>query len=303
MNLRLRARQSAVLAVGIALAACGGGDKSPAAPPSAPPATQPSAPTGAPSTVLSQSCLRIGGSLAAGTEKCAKENPDFLAEVDDAINDLIHEKPEIFNLNDEKGAGGYRILSEGAFTVGVIQNLDKKGLCGGQYAEELAVKKNNNYSENYDIVTADQHIRRGTGSYASTCTPASFTNRDAPQGTNAGCTLSYSRTLVCSRESKGVFLAQVMAAIDKVAKEHPEYFDFNDHAKGTDWYKVKNPDAYTKGIVANLLAVGLCARWDGEEINVKNTNDWSENYDILLADNHVWLGAGTYRVTCYPAYF
>jgi hypothetical protein len=30
--------------------------------------------------------------------------------------------------------------------------------------------------------------------------------------------------------------------------------------------------------MANLLAVGNCARWDGEETDVKNTNDWSENY-------------------------
>src|SRR6266511_3907223 len=36
------------------------------------------------------------------------------------------------------------------------------------------VKENNSYSENYDIVTAQNFIRRGPKSYLATCTPANF---------------------------------------------------------------------------------------------------------------------------------
>jgi hypothetical protein len=304
MNLRLHSCRPVVVTLVFALlGACGGGDKTPSSPVTPPPTTQPPATT-PPPPVLSQSCERIGASPASGKEKCQTEIPQFLDQLDDAINELVREEPGIFNLNDVRGAGGYRVLSEGAYTVGIIKNLDKKGLCGGLYGEELAIKENNSYSDNFDIITATGHARRGIASYRSTCTPASFTNPVPPAGTNPGCTLSYSRSLACSRDVDNiVFLKQVMAAVDKVAKDHPEFFDFTEHAKGTDWYRVLNPDAYTRGIVTNLIAVGLCARWDGEEINVKNTNDWSENYDILTAERFVRLGEGSYRVTCHPAYF
>jgi hypothetical protein len=304
MNLRLHSGRPAVVAALVALlGACGGGDKTPSAPVTPPPTTQPPATTPAP-PVLSQSCERIGASPASCKEKCQTEIPQFLDQLDDAIDELVRAQPEIFNLNDIRGAGGYGVMSEGAFWVGVIKNLDKKGLCAGIYGEEMAIKENNNYSDNYDLITADRHIRRGPSSYRSTCAPASFTNDIPPAGTNPGCTLAYSRALACSREvDKIAFLKQVMAAVDKVSKDHPEFFDFTEHARGTDWYKVLNPDAYTRGVVTNLLAAGVCARWDGEEINVKNTNDWSENYDILTAENFVRLGEGSYRVTCYPAYF
>ena len=52
-----------------------------------------------------------------------------------------------------------------------------------------------------------------------------------------------------------------------------------------------------------LLAKGVCARWDGEELNVKTNNVSSENYDILTAKGYMRRGDGSYRVTCYPAYF
>jgi hypothetical protein len=232
------------------------------------------------------------------------ESSAYLQVVDEAIDDTVHRHPEYFDLNDIQGAGGYRVLSLGGLTVGVIESLDRMGYCGGQYGEELAVKQNNNYSENFALTSSKGYVRRGSSTYRSTCTPASFTNTDPPVGNNPGCTLNYSHALACSRElQRIVFLDQVMAAIDKVGKEHPEIFDFTSHAPGTNGVKVLHPDAYTKAVVANLLAAGLCARWDGEEINVKNTDDWSENYDILTADSFERVGEGAYRVTCYPAYF
>jgi hypothetical protein len=303
MSSRIHVGRSVVVCLVVLLGACGGGDKTPSAPVTPPPTTQPPATT-PPAPVLSASCDRIGPSPASGKEKCAPDHPQFLDQLDDAIDELVHSNPGIFNLNDVRGAGGYYVVSQGALWVGVIKNLDKKGLCAGIYSEEMAIKENNNYSDNYDLMTADGHLRRGESSYRSTCAPASFTNDVAPVGTNPGCTLAYSRSIACSREVEHIkFLKQVTDAVKKTQKEHPEIFDFTQHAKGTDGALVVNPDAYEKNMVSNLLAVGLCARWDGEELNVKNTNDWSENYDILTADNFVRSGEGSYRVTCYPAYF
>jgi hypothetical protein len=252
---------------------------------------------------LSASCTRLGLSPETGTQKCQMESPTFLDDVNTAIDETVAQHPEYFNLSDQQGAGGYRVISLGGLTMGIIQNLDKKGICGGIYGEELAVKNTNVFSDNYALTSSKGYIRRGINSYRSTCYPASFSVPLPPAGNDPGCTLSYSFALNCSRENQSLYLAAVLAAVDKVGKDHPEYFDFTDHQPGTDWYKVLNPDGYTKGIVSNLLAQGLCARWDGEEINVKTTNTKSENFDILTAQNYVRLGDGAYRVTCYPAYF
>ena len=252
---------------------------------------------------LSASCTRLGLSPESGNQKCRPDAPTFLDDVSTAIDETVAQHPEYFNLNDQDGAGGYRVLSQGGLTLGIVQNLDKKGICGALYGEELAVKASNDFSDNFDIMNSKGYIRRGPASYRSTCVPASFSVPLPPQGTDAGCTLSYSLSLVCSREDKTLFLDAVMAAVDKVSKDHPEYFDFTDFQTGTTWYKVNDVDGYTKGVVSNLLAQGFCARWDGEEINVKNSNVKSENFDILTAQNYVRLGDGAYRVTCYPAYF
>ena len=85
----------------------------------------------------------------------------------------------------------------------------------------------------------------------------------------------------------------------------PEIFDFNSvqAGGGPGWYYVKDQGAYTQGMVQILLAKNYCARWDGEELNVKTSNENSENYDILTAQGYVRRGDGAYRVTCYPAYF
>jgi hypothetical protein len=49
--------------------------------------------------------------------------------------------------------------------------------------------------------------------------------------------------------------------------------------------------------------MGVCAIFDGEEIGVKNTNAFNDQYDIHLASGHVRRGEGSYRATCTPAQF
>jgi hypothetical protein len=66
---------------------------------------------------------------------------------------------------------------------------------------------------------------------------------------------------------------------------------------------VLDPDAYVAGVVQGMGRRGYCALYDGEELAVKNTNDFSDQFDILTADNRVRSGSESYRATCRPAWF
>jgi hypothetical protein len=292
---------AAVLVVGSG--ACGGGG-APGGPssPSPTPAPLPT-PTPVPSDPpLSAACDRLRLGMASGQERCRPEGPTYLDQLDEAIERLVSQKPQIFDQADVRGAGEYLVLSEGQFFVGVIQNLDQMGLCAGLYAEELAITDRPDFSDNYDIHLSTGHIRRGDSSYRSTCYPASFTTPMPPAGHVAGCTLPNSLSLSCKRESP-VFLQAISDALVEITRTQPGIFDLNDARGQSDGYRVLDPGAYTSGLVTILLGKGFCARWDGEEINVKRDNVSSENYDVLRADGYMRRGEGSYRVSCYPAYF
>ena len=105
----------------------------------------------------------------------------------------------------------------------------------------------------------------------------------------------------CTDESPQ-FLGAMERAITAVTTNNPEYFDFNDK-KCDDCYYVKNVDGYLNGVIKQLNKQGVCAMYDGEEMAVKNTNNFSEQWDILLASGHIRRGAGAYRGVCRPAIF
>lgn len=296
--------RAAVALLTAALIACGGGSSGPSNP-STPLPTPVPTPTPIPTEPpLSASCVRLSLGQATGQERCRVEGTDFLDDVDEAIDELVAQQPHIFDLNQVAGGGGYKILSEGAYTVGVIKNLDKRGLCAGIYGEELAVAQSAGYSENFDIVDSRGFIRRGTSTYRSTCQPASFTTPQAPAGNTPGCNLPASVSLACQDE-EGEFSQLVEDALDQLVREQPGLFDTNDIQRGApaNWYRVKDEAAYTQGLVRILISKGVCARWDGEEINIKKHNVSSENYDILTAQGYVRRGTGAYQVDCFPAYF
>lgn len=98
------------------------------------------------------------------------------------------------------------------------------------------------------------------------------------------------------------FALPVNEAIAIVENEHPELFDFRKSRGGLS-YLVVDPDRYTAGVAYVLSTRGFCAIWDGEEIAMKNTNAFNEQYDILTFEGYVRWGAGAYQSTCYPAWF
>ena len=46
--------------------------------------------------------------------------------------------------------------------------------------------------------------------------------------------------------------------------------------------------------------MGLCAYYDGEELGVKNSNSFNDQFDILVSSGHIRRGAGSYRAHLPP---
>jgi hypothetical protein len=122
-----------------------------------------------------------------------------------------------------------------------------------------------------------------------------------PLPSGGSCTPGTGSGLNCPRTSP-MLLGEVDAAIDALAEQRPGLFDFGDMRGDRGWL-VLDPVAYHEGVAAVLTSWGLCAIYDGEEIAVKRNNDYSEQYDIHLSTGHVRRGEGSYRATCYPAWF
>ena len=91
-------------------------------------------------------------------------------------------------------------------------------------------------------------------------------------------------------------------AIQKTIQEHPELFDFNEELGGGSW-KVLDREKYINTTVENIHAQGVCSRAEVEEIQVKTSNDFNEQYNIWVSSGHVRHGPRSYITTCFPAQF
>jgi hypothetical protein len=106
---------------------------------------------------------------------CGREKATHLAAVDEAINQVVREHPEVFDLAGRQPAEGwYRIVNTTAYDNYVVEALKARGYCSRHDGEELVVKRENTFSEHFDISTSEGNVRRGEGSYRSTCYPAAF---------------------------------------------------------------------------------------------------------------------------------
>jgi len=96
----------------------------------------------------------------------------------------------------------------------------------------------------------------------------------------------------CSVETPS-FQAQVEAAQAEVFRTRPDLFSGN---------LVRSEDAYVQEVARVLRTRGLCAAQGGpkDEVAVKTTNAWNDQYDIVLASGQTWT---SYEVTCRPARF
>jgi hypothetical protein len=105
---------------------------------------------------------------------CTMQSESFLKAVDDAITLLTQQKPSLFDMNQKTCDNCYFVKDQTAFVNGVMKNLSAAGYCAYYDGEELAVKNSNSFNDQYDILVSSGHIRRGAGSYRSTCNPSWF---------------------------------------------------------------------------------------------------------------------------------
>ncbi len=134
--------------------------------------------------------------------KCQTEAPTFLGDVEDAIRTLRQEQPGLFS--------GDQILNVGAYYVGLVRVLDRKGLCADFDGEELGVTNTRDYSDVFDVQTARDLVRQY---YVGTCYPALVPiQRGRTTPPPAGCALPSSREIACGREPEGRFHGDVTAA-------------------------------------------------------------------------------------------
>jgi len=98
----------------------------------------------------------------------------------------------------------------------------------------------------------------------------------------------------CRGEAAQVFADQVEQAIAQLQRERPDLFN------GT---RVLSEDAYVQGVARLLEQRGFCSRQGApsDEIGMKNSQGFSEQYDILLSSGNIRNGG--YTMTCRPARF
>lgn len=126
-----------------------------------------------------------------------------------------------------------------------------------------------------------------TPASGSSCRLAAMRECGGPEGPAGvyGC---------CRAESGQLFAEVVDQAIAQIQRERPSLFSGN---------RVLDDDAYVQGVARILEQRGYCARQGGpeDEVGIKSSNSFSEQYDILFGNGTVRTGG--YTVTCRPARF
>lgn len=124
--------------------------------------------------------------------------------------------------------------------------------------------------------------------------PAGQQGCNLPPGTGSGQS--------CPRLTSS-YLPEVERSLDRLVHRRPEIFDLQSTRGCGECYRVHDVDAYIQEMLAEVRSEGACAIWDGEELAVKRTNDFNDQYDILTFENFIRRDHGSYRATCAPAWF
>jgi hypothetical protein len=100
------------------------------------------------------------------------------------------------------------------------------------------------------------------------------------------------------------FLARVEAAIDEVVRTDPQAFNLSRTRGGCgNCYQVVDPTRYVNRVAQAITKNGVCGYYDGEELGVKSSNAFNDQFDILTSDMFIRRQGGSYRSTCRPAWF
>jgi hypothetical protein len=165
-----------VLAATVLLAACGAHTPAAPAAPAAPVTPVPT-PVPAPTPATARVACRVGAGTGDGLEEhCPRTSPLFLGDVDAAVARVIDGHPELFDLTQKAGPGGYFVRDIDGFYDAVVEEVAQGShLCTIVDADlEIAVKRDNASSEQYKLMWSSGYLRRGESAYRATCSPAWF---------------------------------------------------------------------------------------------------------------------------------
>jgi hypothetical protein len=207
---------ASAVAVALLTLSCGGGGPSSSTPVTTVPATPTPTPpvSGVGDSFNHASCPLGKGSPNA---ECSRKHEALLSDVETAMDLLLQQKPQIFDLTNEYEGGtrAYMVKDKEAYMEGLVANLRAAGLCSERDADDaeqetIRVKDSAEFSEDYDVLLSTGHMRRGTGAYRQTCTPSSFPlerSEDAPP-IGSGCGRPYPPPVTrfrCKVHLKGEF--------------------------------------------------------------------------------------------------
>jgi hypothetical protein len=124
--------------------------------------------------------------------------------------------------------------------------------------------------------------------------PAGSQSCNLPPGNGSG--------EACPRQSPS-FLGAVESALTQLVQEEPGVFNLNDTQGCGTCYKIVDVQRYITRMPQLMEQRGFCAMYDGEELAVKDSNSFNDQYDILTSSFYIRRDQGSYRSTCYPAWF
>ena len=159
-------RRIAVLAV-IALAGCGKSSSTPAAAPTPAPTPVPTPAAAA----TPQAFVCPWPALPDLHNNCPKLTPELSDYVNNAVEAVVAQKPQLFDFSNNLGEGSWKVLDHQAYVNAVVDALHAQGICAKDDNEEIAVKNTNQFHEQYNIYTSGGYVRRA---YITTCIPAQF---------------------------------------------------------------------------------------------------------------------------------
>jgi len=177
---------------------CGGGSPSSSTPTTVPTPKPTATPT--PSTGSTGSCALGKGDVSAVCADATKKTTAQLAdEVMSAMDRLVAKKPQLFNLTDANPPGSlnYRVVDKNGYLDGLVAELQSAGLCAQRNPDDylyqqLQVKDENSFSENYDVLTAKGYVWHSASALIATCSPASFpVDRGDLPPAGSGCGAPY----------------------------------------------------------------------------------------------------------------
>lgn len=105
-----------------------------------------------------------------------------------------------------------------------------------------------------------------------------------------------------------MLLSDVETAIELIPQRQPGILDLADeNPRGSRQYRILDGKRFIDAVLENLRAAGLCAEADYdfplEAISVKSSNDFSEDFVLVVWGSWVKRGPSSYRRSCSPAAF